>query len=237
MRPLCILGLVVGGGSLAGSAHAAETVTEPVAQADATTPTTTTIPAHIELSDHRATFGPTAVEIRSSPLEPTAPRSLAPAPRNDRIGPTHVVFYGWENIVVGELGVGLTALGWAAGSAKLAVPGIMTYVIGGPVVHALNGSEKKAWGSLAIETGIPLTGAGLGALIANRMHENPTYWAVVGTTIGIVSAPVIDGLCLGWARKANDSTPKRVAALPTFDIGTSPDGRATMFAVGARGTF
>lgn len=140
-------------------------------------------------------------------------------------------------MLVGELGVGLTAIGFAAGSAKVAVPGLLIYAAGPPTVHALNGSNRKAWGSVLLHLGLPLLGAGVGALTAASLRRHAPGWAFFGMEIGIVSAPIADGLFLGWARAPDTTAPPKPSAAPVFAYAPAPNGGLGDVVVGAGGTF
>ncbi len=140
-------------------------------------------------------------------------------------------------MIVGELGVGLAAAGLVLGSAKVAVPGMLIYAAGAPAIHAIHGSESKAWGAVALHTGLPLLGAGIGALAAANLRRNPGSWAVWGLGIGVLSAPIADGLFLGWKTERGDERPHHARVAPTFALAPALDGRSGSFALGAAGTF
>ena len=69
------------------------------------------------------------------------------------------------------LGFGAVAVSQSHGTNDLALPlalgGAFTYLTGGPIVHATHGRTGMAFGSLGVRVGIPLAGAGVGALVGS----------------------------------------------------------------------
>jgi hypothetical protein len=141
-------------------------------------------------------------------------------------------------MVVGELGVGLAAAGLVIRTPKLWVPGVVIYAAGAPAIHVLHDDEPKAWGAVALHVGLPLVGAGIGALSASSLRRSRPLWAIYGVTLGAVAAPLVDGLLLGWkTKKPRDASASRARATPTFAAVPSEDGRGGGVMVGAAGVF
>jgi hypothetical protein len=149
-------------------------------------------------------------------------------------------FYGWVNILVGELGLG-SALGVAALSSlssggggrdggELAALGGAIYLFGGPVVHTVKGDFFKGLGAFGLLVGPPATGAliGYGASSGCTGHDCRGEATVWGGVTGAVLAPLVDGLALGWESERSQH------ALPTVMPYASPvAGGATVVIAGA----
>mgnify|MGYP003379932670 CR=1 FL=1 len=119
-----------------------------------------------------------------------------------------------------------------AGGIPLGVVGLATYVLGGPIVHAVHGHGGKAGIDLAVRLGAPAVGMAIGAGIGCATFscgkgEFSAIGAVilggVGAGVGVLTAVVIDAAVLAnepaapakakpWNGKAT-FTPQ-VSALP-----------------------
>lgn len=145
---------------------------------------------------------------------------------------TRESFYGWQNILVSHAAVGLVAAGLAR-RPTVAVAGLTLYVVGSPVVHALHGGGIGRIGaSLAINVLVPTFLATIGheadrGCFGEDTSCTPSYSANL-TLVGLVLAPILDGLVLGWKKEA---TPK-VTLVPTVRWAAKGDrGSATTFGV------
>jgi hypothetical protein len=119
-------------------------------------------------------------------------------------------FYGWINILVGEIGVGsalgiaalssLSANGGGRDAGEIAALGGAIYLFGGPVVHTVQDDFPKALGAFGLLVGLPATGAliGYGASSGCTSEDCRAEGAVWGAVTGAVLAPLVDGLALGW---------------------------------------
>ncbi len=144
-----------------------------------------------------------------APLSPVArPSVILSTP----IEPTGYRFYGWQSMFAEGFGTTLVAgaaLVGFEGSRSSEVGAIATlggvgYVLGGFLVQAFHDNWRKAGGSLGFTLGLPATGAliGLGAGAAQCDDKGCRERAVaVGALVGVLVAPLADGLALGWQKK------------------------------------
>ncbi|MFO0611352.1 MAG: hypothetical protein U0414_02100 [Polyangiaceae bacterium] len=124
-------------------------------------------------------------------------------------------FYGWQNMLVGELGLGAAIAGSFVGDGEAGALGGLVYVFGGPMVHALHEAPLgKIFGSLAGNVVIPLIGAGIGAGAADDGGDDPGQGAAIGALVGCVIAPIWDGLVLGHQTKRGSDVIGRASAPP-----------------------
>jgi hypothetical protein len=108
-------------------------------------------------------------------------------------------WYGYQTLVVDLAGIGM-GVGAAGGGYPLAIAGLATYVVGGPIVHAAHGHGGKVGLDLGIRLGAPAAGALTGALIAcaggSCGYELGALVALAGggfgAGIGAITAIVID---------------------------------------------
>lgn len=119
-------------------------------------------------------------------------------------------FYGWINMLVGELGLGsavgiaalssLSAGGGGSDAGGAAALGGAAYLFGGPIVHAVKGDFTKSLGAFGLLVGLPVTGAliGYGASSGCESNDCGVEAAVWGGVTGAALAPIVDGLALGW---------------------------------------
>jgi hypothetical protein len=119
-------------------------------------------------------------------------------------------FYGWINILVGELSVGavlgiagLASLGDGGGSEAGTVGALplLAYTFGGPIVHAVKGEDfAKSLGAFGILLGTPPAGALVGFTASDGCTSNGcrAEAAAWGAVVGAAVAPLVDGLALGW---------------------------------------
>jgi hypothetical protein len=150
-------------------------------------------------------------------------------------------FYGWINILVGELSVGvvlgvagLASLGDGGGSEVGLVGALplLGYTFGGPIVHAVKGeSFAKSLGAFGILLGTPPVGALVGyaasdGCTSNGCRGNAAAW---GAVTGAAIAPLVDGLALGWGGRRGDA---RAGVFVAPEIRPTAGG-ATLGLVGA----
>lgn len=191
---------------------------------------------------------PTVARAAESPASDPDPWTVrgaadhaAPGASGDHAEPPvrdRLTFYGWQNMLIGEAGVGAFVLGIRF-SAPLAAGGLIVALAGGPAVHGIHGRPKKAIGSVLINIGLPVTGLAIGATLATVRHANAGYWSVVGLELGLAAAPIVDGLALGFARERIGRARAGLTGFITPVVGALPssDGRSASFVLGAAGTF
>jgi hypothetical protein len=124
--------------------------------------------------------------------------------------PTRKSFYGWQILVSGGAG-GLLAAGAiflpdrplsslpATATFMVAMP---VYVIGGPAVHWTHGDFSRGLVSFGGNVALPLLGGFLGQAIRCRPSNAPVDCGglgfFTGFGIGLLTAPLVDALALGW---------------------------------------
>lgn len=150
-------------------------------------------------------------------------------------------FYGWINMLVGELGLGaavgvaaLSSLGSSGGGSDAggaAGLGGAAYLFGGPIVHAVKGDFTKSLGAFGLLVGMPLTGGliGYGASSGCASNDCRVEAAVWGGVAGAALAPIVDGLALGW--KAGRS--EHAELPPVMPYAVPVAGGVTVGVVGA----
>jgi hypothetical protein len=141
---------------------------------------------------------------RGESASPAGPAlAMAALPPVDQVT-EEKVWYGYQN-----LGADGAALALAIGGAAmqengelLGVASLLTYALGSPIIHAVNGEGGRAAGSIALRLGLPLVLGGIGAATAPPCGENEQLCFnglgefVLGVAIGGVSAIVIDDFVL-----------------------------------------
>ena len=136
------------------------------------------------------------------------------------------MFYGWQNMLVGEACFG--------GALAIVVAGVkeggllaIGYVVGPPVIHALHDEGTKAWISLGIHLGLPLVGALGGLAVGRALGAETDVRAAVGAMVGLATAPILDGVALGWTREPVEEDEQAGASwliVPRIDRNGSPNG-------------
>jgi hypothetical protein len=146
---------------------------------------------------------------------------------------------GWYGapILVTDLvaaGMGVAALAFTqdhseSATTVFALGAVSTYLLGGPIVHGVQGEGNRVVGSAALRVLAPIGGGLAGLLIAapfaqacgsNDGHycslERVMVGTAVGFGVGVVTASAIDIGLLAVRRRAESSEP-RVALVPTID--------------------
>lgn len=155
---------------------------------------------------------PSVATAPPPPRATTAPRPPKPTPPAPT--ETRTKFYGWQNILVGELGLGAAIGGAFLGAGEPAALGGLVYLLGGPIVHGVHGSVAKVFGSLGGNVAFPLVGALTGFAIA-KDSEDEGQGAAIGALVGCVVAPIFDGVALGWtSRGRSDGVGKSAPVAP-----------------------
>ena len=145
-------------------------------------------------------------------LPPTAPAPRPAVPAEVPVEPVEREelpkargeWYGYETLLVDGAGLGLGA-GTVAGGIPLGIAGLATYVLGGPIVHAVHGQGGKVGIDLAVRLGAPAVGMATGAAIGCAMFScskgdfagfGAFILGGVGAGVGALTAIVIDAAVL-----------------------------------------
>lgn len=178
---------------------------------------------------------------RPAVVADAAPRPVAPPP----VEPGSYTYYGWQSFIVSGVGAsmlaGAVALGDAEGATPLYVWGGIFYTLS-PTVHLTHDKPGKAIGAAAVNVGLPITGLLVGAALGPKCEGDCIDGANMGAMIGLLAAPLIDGLAFGWSRdrdvrwsSADARVASRAAEEPT--IGFSPIVSSERVGLSVSGTF
>lgn len=145
--------------------------------------------------------------------------SVAPKARRHWYGGTILA------VDLAALTLGIAAVAHPDASAPLAIAGSATYLLGGPIVHAVHGRTGTAFGSLGLRVGVPIASAGVGAVVgAAAQGDCSGDWCGIGAVVGgvfgfgagMLVASVVDIAGLAYEAEPNSAGP-RVALLPSID--------------------
>lgn len=163
--------------------------------------------------------------LAPKPAPPPASVATAPITHTQALAPrtfrTERSFYGWQNIVVGHGSIVLASLiaGLGEGQDTATGGGLigLGYLVGGPIIHAVHGDGTKSLVAAGILVGIPSTLAITGLVIDEACGDeascNGNSWAF-GLLAGVILAPIIDGVALGWEDVDVENEPADVTVLP-----------------------
>ena len=153
------------------------------------------------------------------------------------------IFYGWQNIVAGYAGIGMMAAGVKEGGA-LPFVGLGVYALGGPIVHIAHKEYARAAGSLVINVLTPvLVGALAHSMDKPCAHNeeegcslDTVGYAITGVVVGMLVAPIIDGVTMGWEDAPRKPAPD-IAIQPTVSIARKEPNGASTTTFGVAGVF
>jgi hypothetical protein len=166
------------------------------------------------------------------PLQPSsdeeAPKADAVGQSSDQVPPLPpkkpTLWYGGPIVALDAGSTLAVIVGATQDAPALAIAGVGTYLLGGPAVHGANGQVGRAFGSLGLRLGVPLGGAGVGALIGAAAvgDDDPYDWgpaigALFGFGTGVVGAMVLDSAVL--ARKPAPKPQTGLQWTPTVSVG------------------
>jgi hypothetical protein len=200
--------------ALAEPSEATPTTDQPVPAASFPTEEKPTSPprAPPPISE-RPTSGPPSAAPRGGESAVVA-RQHEPPPdrRTTAYRPEYLDYRGYLAAADG-VALGLLIGAFAAENEWLALGGAVTYVLGGPAVHAGNGQPIRGAASLGLRLGLPVVGMFGGGLVGAALCEDtgssetrdgdlrclpPTLGGViVGMLVGAVGAMVVDDVFLG----------------------------------------
>jgi hypothetical protein len=165
-------------------------------------------------------------------------------------------WYGYQTLatdgVAVAMGLGSAASGPSRSATVFGTGAVLTYGLGGPIVHFAHGEIGRGFGDLGIRVGAPvvlgLAGALLGGLTAPSSSEPGKSFAngyvgvaegaEIGLLAGAVTASAIDAILLAHddARAPAPSTPPAARMAPGVSVARESrgGGRATL---GLSGTF
>jgi hypothetical protein len=133
-------------------------------------------------------------------------------------------------------------LGGMGNSPELALSGVATYALGGPIVHAAHGRWGTAGASLVLRVGLPtglaLLGANLNSCDRRTDPEGlcPAVSAGLGFVVGAVAAIALDAGLLAYDDVPPLKTNRaRSPALPSLTPLVAVDSKRTV--LGLVGTF
>ncbi len=184
-----------------------------------------------------------AVGCSSVVVAPNAPSAASapapcPSPHATEIeSAKRRVWYGWQTLTADGVALILASTAGSSDSspASLGVASLAVYALGGPVIHAANGSVGKMGLSLAMRVGAPLL-LGAGSYYAagggSGGDWGPALIAIGGAVVGTAGAIAVDAAVL--ARKDAPSEPKAASLRIMPSVAPARGGGAT---VGAIGTF
>jgi len=141
-----------------------------------------------------------------APTSPPGPSTTAPAsvPVTAPVtAPVQRRWYGWE-LILGDLGaVAVTVAVGVSTPPDLLVgmaSGGVIYVLSGPAIHIANGNGLGAGLSLLMRAGLPVVGGLVGSATCrcSDQYLEPFFAVVIGGSLGILTASVIDAAVLGW---------------------------------------
>jgi hypothetical protein len=106
----------------------------------------------------------------------------------------------------------------------LALVGVGTYVLGGPIIHLAHEQSGRALGSIGLRVGLPATGLLVGGALAASCG-GASEWCLVGAVLfggviglgGVLAAIIVDDAVLGRAPKPATKSAARVALTPLLD--------------------
>jgi hypothetical protein len=149
--------------------------------------------------------------------------------------PTLPRWYGWQILTADAVAFTVAIAGAAtngSGSDDVAVTGLASFVLGGPIIHAAHGRGRIALASAGLRVALPVLGAVIGASAAPHCPSPgaPTSGdqtigfcvdpaaidAIYGMLIGMVVATSIDAAALSWDRVP--APPDTASTRPTLHL-------------------
>jgi hypothetical protein len=158
----------------------------------------------------------------AAPAEP-----LVPPASVDEGEPTDSTWYGGRMLLVDALSVGLLWTAAANDVDGLAQLGLAGMFLGGPVVHITQGKVGRAFGSLGLRVGLPLTAAVAFTYMHDRQNRNDgecdcmggVVAAFAGGMLGLGAAMLIDDIGLAWKSVPRDNpVTTEISLAPAFGV-------------------
>jgi hypothetical protein len=137
---------------------------------------------------------PQSVLATNPPPVAAAPERAAPpalVSQADRAKRDKSRWYGGQTLAMDGIALGLLVLGVSSDSGELIGLSGLTYLLGGPIVHAAHGRAGMSFASLGVRIGFPIGGA---LLLGD---DGDLVGIVAGVSLGILAAIATDSL-LAW---------------------------------------
>ncbi len=186
-----------------------------------------------------AFVGVCAAAGHSLAAAPGAPGAhpVAAVPQATVAPKTRERWYGWQSLSADGASLVLLLAASAASDSKSKASDVMAYgalggyLLGGPVTHLLHDSPSRGLGSLGLRLGLPIALGYIGSSL-ERCSEDfdlcGVPGAVIGGTLGILTAVIVDASVLGY-----DDVPLEMDGVRTVGITFGRDYSALV----AGGTF
>jgi hypothetical protein len=177
-----------------------------------------------------ATFGATLTNVAFADDESSWNDSEEPAEKSER-------WYGWQTLAADAVPATLLVAGVALDdgtSPSLYGAAALTFVVGGPVIHAVHDHAGKALGSLGLRLALPVVGVVIGSSVAPPLNpcpalpggeceESDSTPVLLGGVFGMTAASIIDSALLAYEAETPAAERRRLAtpslrATPTFAI-------------------
>jgi hypothetical protein len=158
-------------------------------------------------SERDRALGASSAESRAEEEEEDIPEAPGALPSGEGPGRT---WYGWQLMIADATSV----VALLSPVPSFAVP---TFLLAPPLIHAANGEGRSAWLSLGLRSGIPLTAAGLGFLVAHSGTCDKDgcggSLALDAFFVGMAMAAIVDDAVLTWKAAKDPDSPSYSAAL------------------------
>lgn len=229
---LALVGLFVNGTALAQSSGVVPAATstvqgttptpanapiEPAAPAPAVTASAAPAPA-AESSSPQAKTAPATAHVEApelaqgAPIHPTvtpAPAVKPPPLDATEFEPTEV-WYGWQNLIVDASVIGQLVLATNTNEEELAGVGLVTYLVGSPIVHWAHGNVGAGFGSLGMRAAafsalLVGTIACAGNALGGSSSDGGCVVAFVGL-LGVPAAVAVDAAVLAYDEVPAENT-------------------------------
>lgn len=193
---------------------------------------------------------PPAQQPAPQAAQPAAIPVLTPA-RPEQSQPVRYekVWYGWQGLISDGVAFTLTLGGGFAQTRSVLTMGIITFVLGTPIVHMAHAEIGRGFGSMGMRVLLPLVGAGIGAiagLVSVSGSKDATSdagdaagtGAIVGSLVAGAGCAIIDAFALGYkSQKVEQEVTSRPRRGPSFTLSPSIDVRRDRAEIGVGGSF
>lgn len=181
----------------------------------ASDPATSAIPIEAPDLAQGAAVEPSTAVQPSAAVQPDveAPPAVKPPPLDGSEFEPRTEWYGWQNLVLDGSAISLIALAAASDTSALSVAGMLTYVVGSPIVHWTHGNVGTGFGSLGMRVGAFATFVGgsiacaSNSLDGSSSNDGGCAVAVVGLLL-IPASMAVDAAVLAY----DDIPPERTAS-------------------------